>query len=55
MRDIKEVAAEATRRSKCNLPAQVLGKRLCGQELEEAECEVKAIEMGEYRSVLQFH
>jgi hypothetical protein len=55
-RDIKEAAAEVTRgrRSKRNSAAQVLGKRSRGQELEEAEHEIKALGMEEYCSVLDF-
>jgi len=55
-RDIKEAAAEVTRgrRSKRNPAAQVLGKRSRGQELEEAEHEIRAMGMAEYCSVLDF-
>jgi hypothetical protein len=55
-RDIKEAAAKVTRGrwSKRNPPAQVLGKRSCGQELEEAEHEITASGLGEYCSVLDF-
>jgi hypothetical protein len=55
-RDIKEAAAEVTRgrRSKRNPPAQVLGKRSRGQELEEAEHEITASGLGKYCSVLDF-
>jgi hypothetical protein len=54
--DIKEAAAEVTRgrRSKRNPPAQVLGKRSRGQELEEAEYEIRALGLAEYCSVLDF-
>lgn len=55
-RDLKEAAAEVSqgRRSKRNPAAQVLGKRSRGQELEEAEQEIKASGMAEYCSVLDF-
>jgi hypothetical protein len=55
-RDIKEAAAEVTqsRRSKQNPPAKVLGKRSRGQELEEAEHEIRGMGMEEYCSVLDF-
>jgi hypothetical protein len=55
-RDIKEAAAEVTRgrRSNRNPAAQVLGKRSRGQELEEAEQEIRALGMAEYCSVLRF-
>lgn len=55
-RDIKEAAAEVTRgrRSKQNPPAQVLGKRSRGQELEQAEHEIRALGIEKYCSVLDF-
>lgn len=55
-RDSKEAAAEVTRgrRSKRNPPAQVLGKRSRGQELEKAENEISAMGMDGYCSVLDF-
>ena len=55
-RDLKEAAAEVTwgRWSKRNASTQVLGKRSRGDELEEAEHEIKAIGMGKYCSVLRF-
>lgn len=56
-RDIKEAAAEAMRGrrgSKRNPPAQILGKRSRGQELEEAESEINAMGMEKYCSVLKF-
>jgi hypothetical protein len=55
-RDIKDATAEAGRgrRSKRNTSTQVLGKRSRGQELEEAEHEIKALRMEEYCSVLDF-
>jgi hypothetical protein len=54
--NIKEAMAEVIRgrRSKRNAVAQVLGKRLCGQELEEAEHEIRAIGIDGYYSVLDF-
>lgn len=56
-RDIKEAAAEAKRDrrgSKRNQPDQILGKRSRGQELENAEREIKASGMEKYCSVLEF-
>jgi hypothetical protein len=55
-RDLKEATAEVSRgrRSKRNPAAQVLRKRSHGQELEEAEQEIKALGMEEYCSVLDF-
>jgi hypothetical protein len=55
-RDLKEAAAEVTqgRRSKRNPAAQVLGKRSRGQELEEAEHEIRALGLEEYCSMLRF-
>jgi hypothetical protein len=54
--DIKEAAAGVTQacRLKRNPAAQVLGKRLRGQELEEAEHEIRAMGMDGYCSVLDF-
>jgi hypothetical protein len=55
-RDIKEAAAEVTRgrRLKQNPATQVLGKRSRGQELEEAEHEIRAMGIDGYCSVLDF-
>jgi hypothetical protein len=55
-RDLKEAAAKVTRgrRSKRNASTQVLGKRSRGQELEEAEHEIKELGLEEYCSVLRF-
>jgi hypothetical protein len=55
-RDIKEAAAEVTRgrRLKQNPATQVLRKRSRGQELEEAEHEIRAMGMDGYCSVLDF-
>jgi hypothetical protein len=55
-RNIKETAAEAAwgRRSKRGPLTQVLRKRSCDQELEEAEHEIRGSGMAEYCSVLDF-
>lgn len=57
-RDMKEAAAKATksrRRSKGGTSAQVRGKRSRGQEIEDADHEIRTSGLSGYCSVLEFY